>query len=656
MKRLAAAVAIGVLGSVFIWIAVPYNNFVLGNSYISDDYMPVAALFVVLVLVLGLNPLLRRACPRLCLDRVQLAVVFGMLLVACITPSQGLLRELPYAVAGANSRVASDRAVADLYEELQPPASLFPDPLIYDRDPPASGPFLLELLPGESIPWRAWLPPLLAWSGFLVPWWLMMIALAAIVWPQWRENERLPFPLLGVQEALIEAPEAGHCLAPIFRNRAFWMGCGSVFALHLLAGLQQYFPDNVPAIPLAWDLSPCFAEEPLQFLPHYIKANRLHFMFLGVAFFMPKRIGFSIWFLQVAYAVWIMLGTAYRPPFRYDAITDHRIGAFIAVPLGVLWLGRTHWARVLRTMVRRVESDPERSMRWFGYVFAAGCLGMMAWLLWVGVPLLWSLGLVVMGFFYALAITRVVAETGLPLIGPDTQNTLILIRIMPLAWRTAAAAYFGAIVGFFIGHGNRLCVTTLFIHALGLNSDRPEKSRQRLLVLLTVVLLLSVVVCGAAHLVASYTNASTVDGRETPISSWGTGIFWWTGESLLREFQQGMHDAMAREHLFHIGIGTLLAGGLQWLCQLTPHWPLHPVALLFIANWYAHRVWFNVFLGWLAKVLILRYGGSRCYTGARPFFTGLIMGEVMAMAFWAVVTGVLGAAGLQYRVVEILPF
>jgi hypothetical protein len=39
------------------------------------------------------------------------------------------------------------------------------------------------------------------------------------------------------------------------------------------------------------------------------------------------------------------------------------------------------------------------------------------------------------------------------------------------------------------------------------------------------------------------------------------------------------------------------------------------------------RLWLPIFVSWLAKVLILRYGGLRGYRRALPFFLGLILGE-----------------------------
>ncbi|MBN1674567.1 MAG: hypothetical protein JXR37_26205 [Kiritimatiellae bacterium] len=655
--RVLSPILIGLAGAVFIWFITPYNNFVLGNAYISDDFMPVAALFVVLVLVLGVNPLLRRLAPGAALNAGQMGIVFGILLIASVTPSQGLLRELPYSLAGAAARVSEDSGLADAYAKLKPPPSLFPDTLGYGQDAPASQSFLGELGPGERIPWGAWLAPLFAWSGFLLPWWIMMTALALIVLPQWRDNERQPFPLWEVQRALIEDPQDSGRVAPLFRNGGFWTAVGIVFCLHLLAGGQWYAPERVPAIPLRWDLSACFTEEPFRYLPWYIKSNRIHFMFLGMAFFMPKRVGFSIWFFQLAYALLIMVRQAYYPPFHYGMISDHRIGAWLAVPLGVMWLGRRHWQHVFRCVFRGAAHAADRRDRLAGIAFLGGCLGMFAWLMWVRVNAVWAVALIVLSVLYALGLTRIVAETGLPLMAPDTHYVLTLARLVPVAWRTAASMYWSGIVGFWIGHGNRLCVTTFMVHALGLDKDACPRKHVRLAGLLVGVLALSLIVCGAAHLLASYHHAETLDGRQQPISSWGTRCFAWTGESLLREWKAGQATQVAPyNRAGHIVFGAALAGLLQYLCQASPSWPLHPVALLFVGNWYAHRVWISVLIGWLAKVLILRYGGSRLYHRARAVFVGLVIGEVVAMAFWVGVTIVIAALGLPYRQVDILPF
>jgi hypothetical protein len=56
-------------------------------------------------------------------------------------------------------------------------------------------------------------------------------------------------------------------------------------------------------------------------------------------------------------------------------------------------------------------------------------------------------------------------------------------------------------------------------------------------------------------------------------------------------------------------------------------WPFHPAGYLVAGSFGLFRLWFPIFLSWLLKVLILRYGGLRGYRLALPFFIGLVLGE-----------------------------
>ena len=58
-------------------------------------------------------------------------------------------------------------------------------------------------------------------------------------------------------------------------------------------------------------------------------------------------------------------------------------------------------------------------------------------------------------------------------------------------------------------------------------------------------------------------------------------------------------------------------------------WPFHPVGYLVSGSFGLFRLWLPIFVTWLAKTLILRYGGLEWYRRARPFFFGLIFGEFL---------------------------
>lgn len=53
-------------------------------------------------------------------------------------------------------------------------------------------------------------------------------------------------------------------------------------------------------------------------------------------------------------------------------------------------------------------------------------------------------------------------------------------------------------------------------------------------------------------------------------------------------------------------------------------------------------VWFPVFLGWLIKYILLKYGGLRLYKKARPIFLGMILGEGLSAGCWSIVGFIVG--------------
>jgi hypothetical protein len=84
-------------------------------------------------------------------------------------------------------------------------------------------------------------------------------------------------------------------------------------------------------------------------------------------------------------------------------------------------------------------------------------------------------------------------------------------------------------------------------------------------------------------------------------------------------------------------------------------WPLHPIGFIMIPTFPGQHLWLSIFVGWLCKVVILRFGGAKGYSSAKPFFVGLIVGESMAAAFWLVVGIVLSAMNVPYRAIIIMP-
>jgi len=652
MRRVWPIIAVTIPAVILLWIVVPVNNYLVANAQIADDYMMPVAAFFMLCLVLGLNPFLRLFSARACLKRGQLAVIYSVLIVACLVPSSGL-RHMLHPLAVTVQRANSESDVAAAYKELDLPPSLFPDSLEYGVAIPSIDSFVDELSPEEPLPWRAWVPPLFAWSGFIVPWYMMMVSMAVIFFAYWRNSERVAFPILDVMRPLVDVPDEGERRVPaVFRQLSFWYCFAAVFFMWSLREGNRYWPSSVPAFPLRIQLGACFTELPWVNMGWWMKRVTIHFIYLGVAFFVPLRISFSVWFFQVVFAVYLMIGRSYLPGFEEQAVTSQRLGAFMVFPVCILWLARAHLARVARSVVKPARNSEDRSYRVAGLSLLVGLLGMLAWLLWVGVPFMWAFGLVLAGFMFSLTLMRIIAETGLPLFFPDPGYVVMLAKLFPIAWHNAASMYFSGVLGVWFGPGQRSSVAVVAAHALGINGKQKVKQHTIMGAVFLVVLIASIVGAGWVHLHMTYHNATPLCGGE--IAGWGRNQLDPATAALQEHLRGAGEQPLSKQGpnmLFGGGLTALLYG----LCQFIPSWPLHPIGLLGVGTWAVARMWHNVFFGWLAKLLVLKYGGSRLYSKAKNAFIGLIMGEVVAVIVWNLFAAIRGFMGLMYYRPEILP-
>jgi uncharacterized protein DUF6784 len=72
-------------------------------------------------------------------------------------------------------------------------------------------------------------------------------------------------------------------------------------------------------------------------------------------------------------------------------------------------------------------------------------------------------------------------------------------------------------------------------------------------------------------------------------------------------------------------------------------WPLSPIGLAMASTYAMDRIYFSVFVGWVIKVVIVRFGGLRLYRRAVPFFLGMLLGEGLfggLAALWGLCFGV----------------
>jgi hypothetical protein len=633
---------LGAFSATAICALTPFNDFVLSNTSLTAGFMPLGAVLILFVLVVGINGSLHRWFPQRALGTGELAVIVLMTLVACSIPNWGLMRFfIPMPVAPFHLG-ARDETFWNSFIGMNLPHWLFPVMDIKSgRNSPNVLWFYNGVPGGEAIPYRAWLIPLAAWGVFAAAMMATLGSLAHLVLDQWAMNERLPFPIAQVQTALIEPPEPGFALNSLFRNPVLWIGLCGVFSIHLLSILNTYFPKHVPLVPLKFDLTGILSEEPFIYLRPRLKKSILSFTVVGMTFFIRSRAAFSLWATFVILNLVDMEQGMRQADIPPGAYADQHLGACVAFVAGILWIGRHHLIRMLRGAFG-LEAD--RTYRVSFWVACIGIATMLGWLWVVGVHFYMAVMIVAFIVMGQLVVARVVAETGMTFFRTGASASQIYTNTPPKLY-SARDIYFGGVFALLGPYATREGLTTFATTGLvvcknaGANAPNPR----RLGWVVTLALAVGFVVAAATTLYCQYSYPTPTAQTASPQRNYyGAEAFPQreVGASV-DQFSKGRFAAKEYSSPFHMAIGfsvtvLLEAASLRWAS-----WPFLPVGVVASYGTPIGDAWFSIFVGWLAQLLIVRFGGASLYQKAKPFFIGIIFGEGLAAGVWLVVNAII---------------
>jgi hypothetical protein len=278
---------------------------------------------------------------------------------------------------------------------------------------------------------------------------------------------------------------------------------------------------------------------------------------------------------------------------------------------------------------------------------------MTGWLRWAGVELHWSLLLTFIVLLYAIAAARVVAETGLLLFGLSGRYFGIFLSFFPVTAVSHGAAWFAGAFAALVGDTTRASTAAAATQAFVLNEEQPARQRTRQMPLYLTVLVLGFFAAGASLLYIGYHHTYSLDrSASQPILN--TESFS-LSEQLLIQKGQNEWDMPIYNRPFHVASGAVVCGGLYWLSLTFPSWPLHPVGLLLANSAFANKLWASVLIGWMCRIMLVYFGGSRLYSRATNIFIGFFVGEFAAFLFWVVINALVFALGMEISPPGILP-
>lgn len=673
------SVLLGFAGAILICALTPYNDYALNNTFLVGNNLPLGVVMITFILAVVVNGPLSRWAPAWALSSGEMTVAFSLMLVSCALPSSGLMRYFPPALVSPFWLARGNYENTQLLDSLKLPDWLLPSfagSSAHDRssDPIVTG-YVGRWTDDSGFPYAAWLRPALTWGIFFFAMFGALMFMVTMVRQQWNENERLPFPLAQIQLALVQQPPPRRFFNDIIGRRSFWIACGVVAALHIWNGCARYWPKHFAEIWVWYDLDRVFSETPWVYMNYKVKNAAVFFTVVGVSYFLTTPVAFSLWFFFILDNLRRMiLGSMTGDPYPHGW-QDQSFGGTIAYALIILWIGRQHWRLILRQALRGHRDGEPRGrylpypVAFWGFVLCAAV--MVAWMLAAGCTLLAAVVTVGLLLLLFLVITRIIAETGL--VHGQLQvglhkpwelaaeygytHALPLRSFYEVSTLNAINYDYREIVPVYASHGLRLADQTVYGDRDTLH-DTPADRRtgRRMIGLMMLVLVVGYFVSFYSTLRTEYTYAATRDvSARVPINEWGVRDnpnFQIVGPTL--QYKKGDHT-VTHSPLGHVAAGAAITIGLALLRFQYTWWPLHPVGYLMVGTFPQAHLWLSILIGWLCKVLILKFGGSAMYQRAKAFFIGLIVGESVAAGFWLVMGIVLSSLGVPYRPINIMP-
>ena len=514
------------------------------------------------------------------------------------------------------------------------------------------------------MPWGAWVRPAISWGIFTLAFFGAMVAMACIVRFQWAVNERLAFPIAQLQALLIEPPERGRAFNAVFSSRMFWIAAACVVVVHSSVALNAYFP-KVPAIKVQYDLNTMLGDDPWAALPGFLKSSSIYFTLLGISYFTQTRVTFSIWGMAVLVGLirWPLLRSSADLPG--DAYLVQTTGAALAFLGGMLWIGRHHWAVVWRATVGRPR--PGDATGFFlryrpAAILLVACVAVMfAWLLVAGCSVLMA-GTVLATILIAhIVTTRVMAETGFAFLRINIATDRLIPLLPPGTFSTRDAFLYGASHYVYM-HAARESAMGFALNGIQVNELAGVSAREKRRVpgLLFGTIFIGLTAGVIASLWCHYHYALPLDNTVAQVIN-AHGLEIWPRGFLvdlpkrIEQVNLGRAPNVPFSPGAQLAIGVGVTVVLQALTWRFAAWPLLPVGFLMCTNGYVHIAWFSLAIGWMAKVLILRFGGAKLFNDLKPLFIGLIFGEAVSIGLWLVVTLVLAGQGVELRITRFLP-
>ena len=630
----ARSLLIGMIGVICQCLATPYNDFHVGGTYLAGNHLPIAVVFVMLVFVLGINVFLKRLKPGTELQGSELLIIWGMMLVASGIPSSGLMRYLiPLAVSPYYFATSENEWMTIFHQHL-------PDWMVVS-DPKAVLYFYEKSPDGDSIPWRAWLKPIVGWSAFVLIFYFVTICWTVLLRKQWVEHERFTFPLVQLPMEMFQPPSGSTLLNRFFKSPLMWCGFAIPVILHGLKGLHLYLP-AIPNPPTYFPIAVYFTEKPLSALRWWPMVNLFIYpSVIAIVYLLTLEISFSFWFFFLLGKMETVLIYATGSKVnQWNFHQNQQMGGFLVFIALILWSGKRHFTRVFATAFGKKQIDDTHEP--LPYVLAGGglILGILALsLICASAGMSFWVAFFILVLFLGLTtvMTWMVANGGVLFVLYSFLPGEYLITLFGSARVNAPSWTLVAYERVLMFDMREILMPSVMNN---FKLAQPLRLKQRpFLLTMGIAIVLAIGVSYYSSLDLAYTHGAV------NLQYWTYMISATSPFNRLTSILQHP-KGIEVERLGSFIFGGAAMFGMLWMRHHYLWWKLHPIGSLMMTSYATYCFWGSFFIGWFLKYTTLKFGGVAQYRKLRPLVLGVVLGECFIGGIWIIV-GLM--TGIGYR-------
>ncbi|MCE5200883.1 MAG: DUF6785 family protein [Armatimonadota bacterium] len=596
---------------------------------------PVFMLFMVALA----NLVVKRLSPRIALRRGELITIYSMIVMGATLASHDITQNLfgtighPHYMANATNRYA------ELFFQYLPSQLFISNKLA-----------LTGLYRGSADPWvwqifKYWVMPLSLWGGLLLVLIGMMMCINIIIRKQWTENEKLVFPLIQLPLAMT----AEDSTSKFYNNRLMWGGFAVAAVIGIINGLHMFYP-NVPEIIgiKGYDLSPSLSTMPWAAATwggNGLKIAAYPFA-IGMSYFMPLDLSFSCWFFYILRKLWQVFGMSrgwYNNGAGFPYYEAQSSGAWLALGLAIIISAMPYLRGVWRQAWKPGDGQiVQAESRLYRQAFIGLVVGLALLLLfttWLGMTAWVALVFFVIYFILAISITRVRAELGTP-------HEIYFVNPQQIM-----VSLFGYNV---LGPANLTIISAMYwfnrcyrSHPMPNQLESFKMAEGTAIKIKPLIYALSLAVI--VGLFSGYWANLSITYHEGGMAKC-IGYKGFVGAESFDHLSQWLQNKPSANitQISYMIVGAVIVAALTALRGAFVAWPFHPAGYALAVSYAMDYFWFAFLVSWLAKLLIVRYGGMKLHNKLVPFFLGLILGDFFIGSVWVIIGPILGTQA--YRI------